>query len=300
MTPRLPLTLLSLLFVLLTSAACGGGGGGNDGGSAAVAPRDFVHTVTNANAVANATRLENPLTYGRPDLVLLVTQNRSPEGLSGQANRSFVGVLYDASAGESAPRGRWYIVNMDLAAEPTMRPGMAFNVSLFEPGRDAFVHEVTRSRSTITHMPSSGGPLHGSRDTRVFVTQRLSRPDGSVGPTNRDSVALHFTTSNWAIRNQNGRELPLGASFNVVMVAAGPDTDAFNTMTARSTVWYADSSLSENAILHVSQGPADTRGQNDRALAVRYSSSRGEWGLVNVDGSAVHEFATFRLLIRRP
>ncbi|MDJ0974462.1 MAG: hypothetical protein QNJ98_08400 [Planctomycetota bacterium] len=296
MTPRLA---LSLLFVLVTTAACGGGGGGGDAPAVAI-PRDFVHTVTNANAVANATMLENPLTFGRPDLVILVTQNRSPEGLSGQHNHSFVGVLYDAGAGDALPLGRWFIQNMDITAEPTMRPGMAFNVSLFEPTQNMFVHEVTRNGQPITHMPRTAGPLHGARDTRVFVTQRLSLRDGSFGAANRDSVRTHWTGGQWSIMNQNGRDLPRRAAFNVVMVAPSAVVDAFNATTARSTLWYDGSGLTENAILHITQGPGDTRGVNHREVALRYSSSRGQWGVANVDGSSVRQFATMKILIRRP
>ncbi len=299
MSLRQPLALLVILF---TTAACGGGGGGG-AGTAAVAPADFVHTVTNENRVAHATRLENPLTFGRPDLILLVTQNRSPEGSSGEANRSPVGVLYDRSAGSTAPQGRWMIVNRDITREPTMRAGMAFNVSIFEPGQNAFVFELPRvfgPAPHIAHLPSAGGPIHGARDTRVFVTQRLSRRDGTPAAPGRDSLALYFTGGNWAITNQNGISMQRGAAFNIVMVAPGPTVDAFATSTARGTVWYSDDTLSGNAILHISQGPADTRGRNDREVALRYTAGSGRWGVVNIDGSSVHQYATFKVLIRRP
>ncbi|MDJ0975151.1 MAG: hypothetical protein QNJ98_11870 [Planctomycetota bacterium] len=297
MTLRLSLPLVLLLLI---APACGGGGGGGNDLPTFILPVDFIHTVTAENAIGTSTVIENPLTYGRPDLILLVTQNRTVGGTPSLANRSPVGVVYDDRGGAAPPYGRWLIANLDTGAEPTMRPDMAFNVSIIQPGRDAFVHEVTRigSNPHITHMSSSPGPLHGSRDTRVFVTQRLSRADGSFGAINRDAIRTHFTSSNWAIVNMNGGTIPVGACFNVVMLPQTPDVDQFNTMSTAAIVWY-DEPLTENAIVHITQGPADTRGRNDRDVALRYSSSRGEWGVSNIDGSLVHQYATFKILIRR-
>ena len=78
-----------------------------------------------------------------------------------------------------------------------------------------------------------------------------------------------------------------------------PGAFPFNTNTARSTVWTGETSLSESAIFHVGQA-RDTRGTNHRDVALRYSAGRGEWGVVNVHGSDVRQFASFRALVRQP
>ena len=96
----------------------------------------------------------------------------------------------------------------------------------------------------------------------------------------------------------NGGTIPVGACFNVVMLPQTADVDGFNTLPGGPIIWY-DEPLTSSAIVHITQGPADTRGRNDRDVALRYSSSRGEWGVSNIDGSLVHEYATFKILIRR-
>ena len=84
-------------------------------------PDRLVHRSGPNNTAANATLIDDPLTNGRPDAVLGVTQNWNPGGVGGVYNDHPVGVRYDPGA------DGWEIYNKDNAAMPG---GAAFNVSV--------------------------------------------------------------------------------------------------------------------------------------------------------------------------
>ena len=89
----------------------------------AVPPADqrFVHRAAQENTAGNATYLDDPLTNGRPDAEVSVTQNWNPGGGVGVYNGHPVGVLYDGDAGQ------WVVYNEDDAPMPE---GAAFNVAV--------------------------------------------------------------------------------------------------------------------------------------------------------------------------
>ena len=81
----------------------------------------FVHRAGLTNTVGNVTYLDNPLTDGKPDAVLSVTQNWNPGGGVGVYNDRPVDVLYEEDA------DGWAIYNRDGAPMPE---GAAFNVAV--------------------------------------------------------------------------------------------------------------------------------------------------------------------------
>ena len=89
-----------------------------------VVPREslsFVHRATQENTFKNGTYIDVPLTNGKPEVVVSVTQSWNPGGGIGVYNDHPVENRYDAG------RGRWVLVNKDLAP---MKEGVAFNVSV--------------------------------------------------------------------------------------------------------------------------------------------------------------------------
>jgi hypothetical protein len=85
------------------------------------ADRGFVHRAAQGNTVGNATYLDDPLTNGRPDAEVSVTQNWNPGGGSGVYNDHPVGVGYDQDV------RRWFVYNEDGARVPE---GAAFNIGV--------------------------------------------------------------------------------------------------------------------------------------------------------------------------
>ena len=71
--------------------------------------------------MGNATFLNDPLTDGKADAVVSVTQNWNPGGGAGVYNDHPVGVLYDEDV------QKWAVYNRDGARMPD---GAAFNVAV--------------------------------------------------------------------------------------------------------------------------------------------------------------------------
>lgn len=81
----------------------------------------FVHRAEPANTVGNATYLDDPLTNGKPDAALSVTQSWNPGGGVGVYNDHPVDVFYDEDVEQ------WAVYNSD---ETPMPDGAAFNVAV--------------------------------------------------------------------------------------------------------------------------------------------------------------------------
>ena len=85
------------------------------------ASESFVHRARLDNNVGEATYLDDPLTNGKADALVSVTQNWNPGGGVGVYNDHPVGVLYDEDV------ERWVVYNRDDAPVPN---GTAFNVAV--------------------------------------------------------------------------------------------------------------------------------------------------------------------------
>jgi hypothetical protein len=83
----------------------------------------FVHTASVSNSSFDSTILDNALTNGNPNAIVVVTPNWNPGGLGGTYNNHPIGVYYDGS--------KWRIFNQDLAAIPV---NAAFNVYVYVYG----------------------------------------------------------------------------------------------------------------------------------------------------------------------
>jgi hypothetical protein len=92
------------------------------------ASEGFVHRAEPTNTVGNSTYLDDPLTNGKPDAVVSVTQNWNPGGGGGVYNDHPVGVMYDEDV------EKWAVYNEDDAPMPD---GVAFNVAVPEDARPA-------------------------------------------------------------------------------------------------------------------------------------------------------------------
>ena len=78
-----------------------------------------VHRAEPENTVDNETYLDHPLANDNPNVVLSVTPNWNPGGISGVYNDHLVGIRYDTD------EKRWAILNQDLSQMPQ---SAAFNV----------------------------------------------------------------------------------------------------------------------------------------------------------------------------
>jgi len=179
----------------------------------------FVHRAAARNIVDNSTYIDNPLTNGNPDALLLVTQVREPDG-DNVNNARPIGVWYDANRD-----GKWAIFNQDRAQMPD---GAAFNVVVLQASEDAaatdgysFVHRAspdnTVGDSTYVDRPVA----NGNPDLVVSVTPNWN-PGGGSGTYDNHPVGLRYDAGRerWAIFNQDRAQMPDGAAFNVMISEA--------------------------------------------------------------------------------
>jgi hypothetical protein len=92
------------------------------------ASESFVHRARLDNNVGETTYLDDPLTNGKADALVSVTQNWNPGGGGGVYNDHPVGVLYDEDV------QKWSVYNRDGASMPD---GAAFNVAVSDSDQSA-------------------------------------------------------------------------------------------------------------------------------------------------------------------
>jgi serine/threonine protein kinase len=171
-------------------------------------PSVFVQVATPQNSINNYTVIDNPLTNGNPNAVLIVTQNWNPDGRNGTYNNHPVGVWY-------TPSGNWSIFNQDLAP---MIPQTSFNVQILNPSPSAFVHQATSSNVGDDYTFFNASATDGNPNAIVLVTQNWN-PQGKGGIYNNHEVGVWYTRAgNWAIFNVDYAPMALQAAFNIEIV----------------------------------------------------------------------------------
>ena len=87
--------------------------------------RAFIHQTTSGvsgNTTGNFTKIDNALCNNRPDALLFVTPNLTPNGASGIVENKVVGVFYNS--------GFWNIYHEDTSP---ILAGLYFNVLIINP-----------------------------------------------------------------------------------------------------------------------------------------------------------------------
>ena len=163
-----------------------------------------VETGTIGTTINNQVRLTTA-NYSDPHQILIITPNFNPPGSSGVFNDHPTGIWYDGT--------EWSVFNEDGAA---MSVGASFNVRIADANDGAFVHTATpyniSNDTTFIDDPN----LNGQPGARVFVTQNYN-PGGIGGVADPHTVGVYYTSTQWAIFNEDGAPMPPQASFNVMV-----------------------------------------------------------------------------------
>ncbi len=176
----------------------------------------FVHTATTNNITLDHTAIDNPLTNGNPNAILLVTQNFNPGNVGGSSDDHPLGVEYFS--------GKWWIYNEDLVAMPV---GAAFNVIVPSagPGVAVFVHTATPG-NTGSNFTTIDNPLANGNPNAIILVTPNYNPNGQCACMNANfPIGVGFVgdvgLGRWAIVNQNGSSssIPLNTTFNVYIFA---------------------------------------------------------------------------------
>jgi hypothetical protein len=174
---------------------------------------DIVQRAEASNVDANSTYVDDLLTNGNPDAMLLVTRARGPGDAAFYAHE--IGVWYDAYR----DGGRWAVFNQDRAP---MQEGSTFDVALLE-GPDGFVHRATAANTEGSRTYVDEPAINGDPDAVVSVTQNWN-PGGGPGVYNDHRVGVSYDAGRerWTILNEDAAPIPDGASFNVAVAEGSP------------------------------------------------------------------------------
>jgi hypothetical protein len=255
----------------------------------------FVHIVTAANIYASYTTImDNPLTNGNPNAIILVTPNDTPGNVGGINDPHPIGVMYSS--------GKWAIFNQDLAAMPV---GAAFNVIIPTDGAGVFVQNTT-SAGTSTNI--NNALTDGHPNAIILVTPNYN-PGGACPCVSANfRIGVEYSGIKWAIFTQDNSLMPLNAAFNVFILPATAGVfvhTATVVNTANVYSAYIDNALingNPNAIIFVTQNwnpNGVVSGTNDdHPIGVFYNGSK--WEIYNQDLVAMPVDASFNVLVLVP
>jgi hypothetical protein len=175
----------------------------------------FVWTAGGANTSFDSAYIVNGATNGRPGDLVFVTPNFKPGGACGCIYEPHpIGVWYDRNAGE------WAVFNEDQGPMPV---GESFNVLVVpRASGSVFVQTATPSNYFAGSIFINSPFTNGNPSARIQVTQNWN-PGGIGGTYNGHAVGVWYSTSRgeWALFNEDGAPIPIGAAFNV-MVGSRP------------------------------------------------------------------------------
>jgi hypothetical protein len=264
----------------------------------------FLHVATAANiaasGVGHATVIDNPITNGNPDAIILVTPNWNPGSVGGTYDNHPIGVWYSG--------GTWRIFNQDMAAMPV---GAAFNVIIPTTGAGVFVHTAT-SANIGGETTAIDNPLTNSNPNAIVLVTPNYNPGGVCGCFyDSHPIGVFYSTvagNKWAILNQDHAAMPLGASFNVFVLTAGAGVFVHTATAGNSSGDYTkiDNPLTNgnpNAIVfatpNLNPGGVGATYENHN-IGVYYNTLAGKWAIFNQDITAVPVNAAFNVLVLVP
>ena len=173
----------------------------------------FVHRATQENSKGDYTYLDAPDLNGDPDAVVLAKPTAARGGGEGYDHN--VGVWFEPGA------RKWAIFNQDRAPAPE---GATFQV-VIPAGSERFVHHATPENASEDGTYLDDPLVNGESDAALTVTQNWN-PGGGNGVYNDHTVGVRYDDGRerWEVYNEDGSELPEGASFNVAIPKVAPAT----------------------------------------------------------------------------
>jgi|SRR5579859_2995664 len=255
----------------------------------------FVHVATAANTGANITTLDNPMTNGHMDAIILVTPNYNPGDFGGAYDNHPIAVFYNGS--------KWAIFNQDLAAMPL---GAAFNVIIPATGANVFVQTATAGNIFGDSTQIDNPLTNGKPNAMVYVTPNYS--PGGVCPCAYDShpIGVNYAGGHWRIFNQDVAAMPVNAAFNVLVPPAGAGVfvhtaAAGNIIGDHTRIDDPLTNGNPNALVFVTPNynPGGVGGTSENhPIGVYYTS--GAWAIFNQDTTAMPANAAFNVLVLVP
>lgn len=167
------------------------------------------------NVSGDSAYLEDGATIAQPGAVLFMALNDTPDGVCGCAIvEKPLGVWYDNSKQD------WAVFTEDASDMPS---APSFNILVVPRAtKSAFIVRATHSNTHGNHTFINSKLTNGQPRAVIQITQDFN-PGGTLGGTNNDNpvgVRYYPAMKKWAIFNENGKPMPSGAAFNVLVGAS--------------------------------------------------------------------------------
>jgi hypothetical protein len=256
----------------------------------------FVHTT--AASSGNHTLIDNALTNGHPNAIVFVTPNYTPAGVCGCVYSNFpIGVHYDNVF------HKWGIFNQNGPAF-SIPDYAAFNVFVLTASTGVFVHTTTAGNLFSDHTLINNPLTNGHPNAIVFVTSNYN-PGGTGGTYDNHPIGVFYTADKWSIFNQDGANISLTASFNVLVLV--PKSDIFVHTATTGNIHFnhtnIDNALTNghpNAIVFTTPNLNPGGGSpiyDKHNIGVLYE---GQWEIFNQDGLSSPAGLAFNVLVPNP
>ncbi len=168
-----------------------------------------------SNINGDSAYLDNGATDFQPGAILFMALNNTPGGVCGCAIVTKpLGVWYDRS------KNMWAVFTEDASNMPS---APSFNIlAVPRATKSAFIVRATGSNTRGNHVFINSPLLNGRPNASIQITQDFN-PGGTVAGTFNDhpvGVRYYKTVKKWAVFNEDGRPIPAGAAFNVLVGTA--------------------------------------------------------------------------------
>lgn len=254
-------------------------------------PTMFVHTATSTNTIGDYTVLTeyNDCSYAW----VYVTANWNPGGVYHGFDNHPVGVWF-------SPSYAWTIINEDGAPMPI---GASFNVYMVSPmSQDPNPYTNVQSNKSTGYISFINDPkLNNNPSAILLVTQDLNPGSAQYNPiVNPHQIGIWYDSliGEWTIYNEDKSPIPLGATFNYMLL---PQSGLFPdgvTQVATSSNTSGDSTClntilsnsNPNALLFIVH---EYSGYFTDTSAVWYNPSVSEWCIFDGFYAPMQQGATF-------
>jgi hypothetical protein len=258
----------------------------------------FAHVSTTANIVGCNTFIRHYATDSQPNALLFVTPDVQPGGIGSYVyNAHPIGVWY------STADGRWEITNQDLFA---MTASATFHVLVAAAGSNAFIHTATAGNSAGDTTYIDSALTNNNPNAMIVVTPNLS-PGGGSGVNNPHYIGAWYSSGSqkWGISNLDTSAMPVGATFNVLVLPTDRPAFAHQSTAANvsGAVTYLDHPALNghpNAIPFIFQNTSPggvTLPADNRPTGVWYDTVQGQWAVVNLDLANMPVDVAFNVLV---
>ncbi len=184
-------------------------------------------------------------------------------------------------------------------------------------------HVVTASNTYHWMTDLTGFPSNLVEDPSSFVyvmdnlTPRWYEGDPTYVPADPHPIGVMFNTAegHWNIFNEDGADMPLGATFNVLFLSGDPTVDTssfgygihFLQQATSANISGSSTIISDpqfdgepDAILMVTANLAPSWVVDAHPLGVWYNSATGHWAILHEDGTPIPLGATYNVQIMIP